>query len=71
MKNIKILFLDIGGVLLSDGWNHASRMEAIQKLIEEKINPQKIIFIGIDNPIYMHLGLEDILLICVFVLHRN
>lgn len=35
---------------------------AIQELLNEKINPQKIFFIGIDNPIYMHLGLEDILL---------
>lgn len=36
---------------------------AIQQLIEEKVPPQKIFFIGIDNPIYMQLGLEDILLI--------
>ena len=36
---------------------------AIQELISEKITPQKIFFIGIDNPIYMHLGLEDILLL--------
>lgn len=35
---------------------------SIQKLIEENIDPKKIFFIGIDNPIYMHLGLEDILL---------
>ncbi|MFY8111307.1 MAG: ATP-binding protein [Flavobacterium sp.] len=34
---------------------------AIQELIAENISPQKIFFIGIDNPIYMHLGLEDIL----------
>jgi predicted AAA+ superfamily ATPase len=34
---------------------------AIQELIAENILPQKIFFIGIDNPIYMHLGLEDIL----------
>lgn len=36
---------------------------AIQELITEKVLPKKIFFIGIDNPIYMHLGLEDILLI--------
>jgi hypothetical protein len=36
---------------------------AIQELLEEKVTPQKIFFIGIDNPIYMHLGLEDILLL--------
>jgi len=37
---------------------------AIQQLLEEKISPQQIFFIGIDNPIYMHLGLEDILDLC-------
>ncbi len=36
---------------------------AIQALIEDKVSPQKIFFIAIDNPIYMHLGLEDILLL--------
>ena len=36
---------------------------SIQELLFEKINPQKIFFIGIDNPIYMHLGLEDILVL--------
>ena len=37
---------------------------SIQKLIDEKINPQKIFFVGIDNPIYVHLSLEDILSLC-------
>lgn len=41
MKNIKLLFLDIGGVLLSDGWNHKSRMEAIDKFGLEPIQFQK------------------------------
>lgn len=41
MNNIKILFLDIGGVLLSDGWNHNSRMEAIEKFGLEPIQFQK------------------------------
>lgn len=36
---------------------------AIQELIKENIAPQKIFFIGIDNPIYMHLSLENILLL--------
>ncbi len=36
---------------------------SIQELIKEKIAPQKIFFIGIDNPIYMHQSLEDILLL--------
>jgi len=36
---------------------------AIQELIKENIPPQKIFFIGIDNPIYMQMSLEDILLL--------
>jgi predicted AAA+ superfamily ATPase len=30
---------------------------SIQQLLTENINPQKIFFIGIDNPIYVHLSL--------------
>lgn len=37
---------------------------AIHELLEEQVNPQKIFFVGIDNPIYVHLGLEDILMLC-------
>lgn len=37
---------------------------SIQQLLTENVNPQKIFFIGIDNPIYMHLSLEDILSLC-------
>jgi predicted AAA+ superfamily ATPase len=37
---------------------------SIQKLIDDSTNPQNIFFIGIDNPIYVHLGLEDILNLC-------
>jgi len=36
----------------------------IQELIKEGIDPQKIFFVGIDNPIYVNLGLEDILSLC-------
>ena len=36
----------------------------IHELLEEGVNPQRIFFVGIDNPIYVHLGLEDILLLC-------
>lgn len=36
----------------------------IDQLINDAINPQKIFFIGIDNPIYVQLGLEDILDLC-------
>lgn len=41
MEPIKLLFLDIGGVLLSDGWNHTSRMEAISHFHLEPIQFQK------------------------------
>lgn len=37
---------------------------SIQQLLSENINPQKIFFVGIDNPIYIHLSLEDILNLC-------
>ncbi|HUH46784.1 MAG TPA: AAA family ATPase, partial [Arenibacter sp.] len=37
---------------------------AIDQLIIDGIHPQKIFFIGIDNPIYLNLSLEDILLLC-------
>lgn len=37
---------------------------SIEKLLDEGVNPQHIFFVGIDNPIYMHLGLEDILHLC-------
>jgi predicted AAA+ superfamily ATPase len=37
---------------------------SIQQLINENENPQKIFFIGIDNPIYMNLSFEDILILC-------
>ncbi|MFL2571189.1 MAG: ATP-binding protein [Parvicellaceae bacterium] len=36
----------------------------IEDLLKEGVNPQKIFFIGIDNPIYVNLGLEDILTLC-------
>jgi uncharacterized protein len=37
---------------------------SIQQLLMENVNHQKIFFIGIDNPIYVHLSLEDILNLC-------
>ena len=36
----------------------------IDDLLKEEVNPQKIFFIGIDNPIYVNLGLEDIQTLC-------
>lgn len=37
---------------------------SIEQLIKENVNPQKIFFVGIDNPLYLNLSLEDILLLC-------
>lgn len=34
---------------------------AIEQLIKEKVSPRKIFFVAIDNPIYMQMGLEDML----------
>lgn len=36
----------------------------IDQLINENINPQRIFFIGIDNPIYVNLSLQEILDLC-------
>lgn len=36
---------------------------SIQKLIKDGVNPQKIFFVGVDNPIYFNVGLEDLLLL--------
>lgn len=44
---------------------------SIQQLLADRVNPQKIFFIGIDNPIYVHLGLEDILNLCKESLHED
>jgi predicted AAA+ superfamily ATPase len=44
---------------------------SIQQLLTEKVNPQKIFFIGIDNPIYVHLSLEDILNLCKQSLNQD
>ncbi len=44
---------------------------SIKTLLLEDINPQKIFFIGIDNPIYMHLSLEDILTLCKQSLNQS
>lgn len=44
---------------------------SIEQLISDNVNPQKIFFIGIDNPIYVHLSLEDILNLCKQALNQN
>jgi uncharacterized protein len=37
---------------------------SIEELLKEGVNPQQIFFVGIDNPIYVHLNLEDLLNLC-------
>ncbi len=44
---------------------------SIEQLLADNVNPQKIFFIGIDNPIYMHLSLEDMLNLCRQALNIN
>jgi predicted AAA+ superfamily ATPase len=44
---------------------------SIQQLLTENVNPQKVFFIGIDNPIYVHLSLEDILNLCKLSLNQE
>lgn len=44
---------------------------AIQELLSKNVSPQSIFFIGIDNPIYMHLGLEEILFLVQEAVQRD
>lgn len=44
---------------------------SIQQLLTENVNPQKVFFVGIDNPIYIHLSLEDILNLCKQSLNQD
>ncbi len=44
---------------------------SIQQLLADNVNAQKIFFIGIDNPIYVHLSLEDILTLCKQSLNQS
>ena len=43
----------------------------IHKLIDEQINPQRIFFVPIDNPIYLHLSLQEILDLCKEAININ
>src|SRR5690554_5408020 len=38
---------------------------SIQELISHGVNPQRVFFVAVDNPIYVHLGLEDLLSLCM------
>jgi uncharacterized protein len=44
---------------------------SIENLLKDGTNPQKLFFIGIDNPIYVNLSLEDILNLCKESLHHE
>lgn len=36
----------------------------IENLLNEGVNPHQLFFVGIDNPIYVNLSLEDVLTLC-------
>jgi uncharacterized protein len=44
---------------------------SIQQLLIENVNPHKIFFVGIDNPIYVHLSLEDVVTLCKQAFNQN
>lgn len=44
---------------------------SIDELLKEGVNSQKIFFVGIDNPIYVHLSLEDLLNLCKISLNHT
>ncbi|WP_298148466.1 ATP-binding protein [Flavobacterium sp.] len=44
---------------------------SIQQLLSEKVHFQRIFFISIDNPIYVHLSLEDLLGLCKYSLNLD
>jgi len=44
---------------------------SIQQLLADQVHPHRLFFIGIDNPIYVHLSLEDLLKLCKQSLHRD
>jgi predicted AAA+ superfamily ATPase len=43
---------------------------SIKQLLSEDVSSRKIFFVGIDNPIYVHLSLEDILTLCKKALNQ-
>lgn len=44
---------------------------AIQHLLEDGVHPHRILFAGIDNPIYINLSLEDVLHLFMESLHKK
>ncbi|MGY6560476.1 MAG: ATP-binding protein [Luteibaculaceae bacterium] len=44
---------------------------SIEELINNKVDPQTIFFVGIDNPIYIHLSLDDLLNLCKQALNKD
>lgn len=43
----------------------------IQELMNDSIHPQKLFFVGIDNPIYVNLSLDDLLELCKQALNKE
>jgi uncharacterized protein len=46
-------------------------LHSIDRLLKETVNARSIFFVGIDNPIYIQLSLEDILTLCKAAVQRN
>ncbi|MCU0351795.1 MAG: AAA family ATPase, partial [Flavobacterium sp.] len=67
-KNVKIALVLMGPRRVG---KTVMLFHSIQLLLTENVNPQKIFFIGIDNPIYVHLSLEDILNLCKQSLNQD
>ncbi|TXE08397.1 ATP-binding protein [Gelidibacter salicanalis] len=43
----------------------------IDELIRDQVDPQRVFFVPIDNPIYLHLSLQDILDLCKKAININ
>ena len=60
MKTIGCLFLDIGGVLLSDGWGHEFRQQAAKKFhldYAEMNQRHKLLFVVYEEGRITHVGI--------------
>lgn len=70
-KKIKVLFSDIGGVLLSNGWGHESRMKAAEQFgfDYEEMNHRHVFIFNVYE--IGNISLDDYLDIAVFYKKRN
>ena len=70
-KRYKVLFSDIGGVLLSDGWGNETRMAAVEKFNIDD-NEMEVLHYFISNVLEMgKISLDDYLDTVVFKEERN